>query len=335
VTGSRLDAGPRAWQQAFQQTAILARGQPHAADEQVTMSTLLNIRYLLEYVVLRIIIAMVRVLPLDTGREWSAKGWRLFAPYGRRHARALENLAIAFPEKTETERRQIAMAMWENLGRVMAETMQLDRILQEPDRIEIENPELLGRYAGKMGAAITCSMHMGNWELAMWPLTAAGAKPAAVYRLVENPYVDLYLRSQRKELYPGGLFARGKAHGLKPGHDTARMIGSYVRQGGRLGFLADLHDRKGEAVPFFGKPARSTTVPVMLARRLGSRLWVGRCVRVGKESRFRVRVREVKVPWTDDPNADTKAALTEMHAQFEAWIRETPEQWMWSNRRWS
>jgi KDO2-lipid IV(A) lauroyltransferase len=41
------------------------------------------------------------------------------------------------------------------------------------------------------------------------------------------------------------------------------------------------------------------------------------------------------VPWTDDPNADAKAALTEMQAQFEAWIRETPEQWMWSNRRWS
>lgn len=299
------------------------------------MSTLLNIRYLLEYVVLRLIIAMVRALPLDTGREWSAKGWRLFAPYGRRHARALDNLAIAFPEKTRAERQAIAIAMWENLGRVMAETMQLDRILKEPERIEIENPELLGRYAGKMGAAITCSMHMGNWELAMWPLTAVGAKPAAVYRLVDNPYVDLYLRSQRKDLYPGGLFARGKAHGLKPGHDTARMIGSYVREGGRLGFLSDLYDRKGVGVPFFGKEARSTVAPVMLARRLGSRLWVGRCVRVGKESRFRVRVREVKVPWTDDPNADSKAALAEMQAQFEAWIRETPEQWMWSNRRWS
>jgi KDO2-lipid IV(A) lauroyltransferase len=299
------------------------------------MSVLTNIRFILEYGLLRVIILLVRLLPLDTGREWSAKGWRLFAPYGRRHRRALDNLAIAFPEKTEAERQAIAMAMWENLGRVMAETMQLDRILKEPERIEIENPELLARYAGKMGAAITCSLHMGNWELAMWPLTKVGARPAAVYRLVNNPYVDLYLRSQRQELYPGGLFARGKAQGIKAGHDTARMIGSYVRQGGRLGFLADLYDRKGEEVPFFGQPAFSTTIPVMLARRLGTRLWVGRCIRVGKQSRFRVRMREVKVPWTDDPNADAKAALAAMQAQFEAWIREMPEQWMWSNRRWS
>jgi KDO2-lipid IV(A) lauroyltransferase len=299
------------------------------------MSALLTIRYLLEYAVLRVVIGLVRLLPLDTARELSAKGWRLLAPYGRRHRRAMDNLAIAFPEKTAEQREAIAMRMWSNLGRVMAETMLLDRILEEPDRIEIETPALLGRYAGKMGSAIVCSLHMGNWELAMWPLTRIGAKPAAVYRLVDNPYIDLYLRGQRTELYPGGLFARGRMNGMKMGHDTARMIASYVREGGRLGFLADRYENKGIKVPFFGKPAGSNVAPVMLARRAGARLWAGRCVRVGNESRFRVRMREIKVPWTDDPSADIEAALTELQAQFEGWIREHPEQWMWSNRRWS
>lgn len=299
------------------------------------MSTLLTIRYLFEYALLRGIITLVRMLPLDTARELSAKGWRLLAPYGRRHARALDNLAVAFPEKTSQERQAIAMEMWGNLGRVMAETMLLDRILKEPERIEIENPELIDRYAGKIGAAVACSLHMGNWELAMWPLMCVGAKPAAVYRLVDNPYIDLYLREQRKALYPGGLFARGKVKGVKLGHDTARMIASYVRQGGRLGFLADRYENKGVKVPFFGKPAGSNVVPVMLARRAGARLWAGRCIRVGKASRFKVRMREIKVPWTDDPQADIEAALTELQAQFEDWIREHPEQWMWSNRRWS
>jgi KDO2-lipid IV(A) lauroyltransferase len=56
---------------------------------------------------------------------------------------------------------------------------------------------------------------------------------------------------------------------------------------------------------------------------------------VGKESRFKVRMTEIKVPWTDDANADVTAALTALQAQFEAWIKEHPEQWMWSNRRWS
>jgi KDO2-lipid IV(A) lauroyltransferase len=299
------------------------------------MSPLLKLRYLAEYALLRAIIALVRLFPLDTATRLSAKAWRLIAPHQRRHTRALENLAIAYPEKTPQEREAIALAMWENLGRVMAETMQLDRILKEPERIEIETPGLVETYKGKIGPAICASMHMGNWELAMWPLTRMGAKPAAVYRLVENPYVDLYLRSMRTELYPGGLFARGKHKGIMAGHDTARMIGAYVRAGGRLGFLADLHDRKGIAVPFFGKPAASTIIPAMLARRIGARLWLGRCIRVGTQSRFRIAMKELKVPWTDDPDADIRWIVAEMQKQFEAWIREHPEQWMWSNRRWS
>ena len=295
------------------------------------MSKLLKVRQFTEYLLLRAVIAIVRALPLDTATAWSAKVWAFIAPKTRRHRRALANLEKAFPEKSNAERERIAREMWANLGRVMAETMRLDEILDEPERVEIENPQLLERYRGRMGPAICASMHMGNWELAMLPLTRVEAKPAAVYRLVDNPYVDLYLRSQREKLYPGGLFARGAGSG----HGTARIIGSYIRKGGRLGFLTDLYDRKGIAVPFFGHPARSTTVPAMLARRLGARIWVGRCIRVGTGSHFKVKMQELKVPRTDNPDADIAWIVAEMQAQFEAWIREHPEQWMWSNRRYS
>jgi KDO2-lipid IV(A) lauroyltransferase len=88
-------------------------------------------------------------------------------------------------------------------------------------------------------------------------------------------------------------------------------------------------------VPFFGHTTRASTVPAMLARRVGTRLWLGRCVRIGEDSRFKVMIKEIRVPWTDDPNADIKALTAAMIAQFEAWIREHPEQWMWSNKRWS
>lgn len=299
------------------------------------MSPWLRIRYLIEYSVLRLIIGMIRLMPLDTAVEFSAYSWKKIASSGRRHKRALDNLAKAYPEKTAEEREAIAIAMWGNLGRVMAETMQMDRLLANPDCIEIVNPKMLQRYRGKAGAAIGVSMHSGNWELAMWPLAVADMKPAAVYRLVKNPYVDAYLRTQRKDLYPGGLFAKGAGAGVHAGRDTARQIGAYVRSGGRLGFLADQFDRMGVAVPFFGIKANSAPFPAMLARRLGSRLWIGRCVRVGTKSKFRVEMHEVKVPRTDDQDADIKAMITEIKQTFEQWIRENPEQFMWSNRIWS
>jgi KDO2-lipid IV(A) lauroyltransferase len=227
--------------------------------------------------------------------------------------------------------------MWENLGRVMAETMQLDRIVAEPDRIQLAEPtaRVFERYRNKMGPAIGVTLHMGNWELAAWPLAVAGNNPAAVYRTVKNPYVDSYLRYLRKDLYPGGLLGKGRVNSsLDEGRRTARLIMDFVRQGGRLGLVCDLHDRAGLPVPFFGKPARSVTIPAMIARRVGARIWIGRCLRVGKQSRFAIEFKELKVPRTANAADDVKWVTAAMQAQFEAWVREAPEQWMWSNRRW-
>lgn len=297
-----------------------------------------DLQFRAEYLLLRIIVGLVRAMPLSVAVAASAKAWRTLAPLVSRvrHERALDNVAIAFPEKSEAERREIVLAHWENLGRVMAETMQIDRILRDPSRIEIENVPLFARYKDKLGPAIGISLHMGNWELAIWPLVVAGANPAAIYRSVNNPYVDQYLRSQRKDLYPGGLFGRGRVEG---DHDesqrTARIITDYVRRGGRLGLVCDLHDRTGIPVPFFGKPAKTQAIGAMIARRIGARIWLARCLRVGTESRFRVQIKELKVPRTANQADDIRAIMTEMQIQFEMWIREAPEQWMWSNRRWS
>lgn len=299
---------------------------------------LLDLRYRAEYLALRLIAALVRSAPIDVGSNISGKIWRLVAPYDRRHKRAIENLEIAFPEMAPRQREAIARAMWENLGRVMAETMQIDRIIADPSRIELtpETSVVFDRYRNKMGAAIGVTLHMGNWELAAWPMTLAGNNPAAVYRTVKNPYVDRYLRDLRRDLYPGGLLGKGRINGsIEEGQKTARQIMDFVRQGGRLGLVCDLHDRTGLPVPFFGRPARSVTIPVIIARRVGARIWIGRCVRLGKQSRFRIEFRELKVPRGNNATDDVRAVTAAMQAQFERWVRDAPEQWMWINRRWS
>jgi KDO2-lipid IV(A) lauroyltransferase len=291
---------------------------------------LLDFRQRLEFGLLLAIVYFVRAMPLGMATAVSAKCWRFIAPRTRRHRRALKNLTKAMPEKTPAEREAIAFAMWDNLGRVMAETMLLDRILADPSRIEFENPALVERYNNKFGATVFAGLHMGNWEVAIWPLHFAGASPAAVYRIVENPYVDRYIRRKRASLYPAGLFASKGEEGF----DTVMRVASYLRKGGQLGLLADLVDWKGIRVPFFGHLMYATTAPAWLARRAGTRLWVGRVIRVGKESRFRMAFEELKVPRTDRADEDIRELTADIQRHFEAWIREYPEQWMWSNKRW-
>lgn len=301
-------------------------------------SFLRDLQFRLEYALLRLVVGTVRAIPLDKATKGSAWFWRHLAPVinPKRHKRALDNLAIAFPEKPEAEREAIALKHWENLGRVMAETMQLDRIIADPTRIRIKDEQIFNRYKGKLGPIVGASLHLGNWELAIWPLTLSGAIPAAVYRSVNNPYVDRYLREQRKDLYPGGLFGRGGVEGDHgESQKTARAIMDYVRRGGRLGLVCDLYDRTGLPVPFFGKDAATVTIPAMIARRTGGRIWMSRCYRLGTDSHFEIELKELRFPRTVNQGEDVKWATAAMTRQFEAWVREMPEQWMWSNRRWS
>jgi KDO2-lipid IV(A) lauroyltransferase len=302
------------------------------------ISRLRDLQFRLEYVLLRSLVAGFRAVPLDTATRFSARWWRRLAPIlsPKRHKRAMSNLAIAFPGMSEADRTAIALAAWENLGRVMVETMQIDKIIADPSRITLANPAIFNRYAGKLGPIVGCSLHMGNWELAVWPLTAAGATPAAVYRSVNNPYVDQFLRDMRKDLYPGGLFGRGRVEGDHgESQRTARAIMDYVRQGGRLGVVCDLWDKTGMPVPFFGKDAATVTIPAMIARRTGARIWLSRCVRQGDDSHFIIELKELRVPRSKNQGDDVKWITAAMTRQFEEWVREHPEQWMWSNRRWS
>jgi KDO2-lipid IV(A) lauroyltransferase len=305
-------------------------------DQKISFAR--DLQFRLEYALLRTIVGLVRIFPLETATAISARAWRALAPRinPKRHKRALANIAMAYPDMPDDERLRICMAHWENLGRVMAETMQIDRLIEDPHRIRIVSDRLFSRYKDKLGPAIGVSLHMGNWELSIWPFVVAHANPAAVYRSVNNPYIDNYLRWQRRDLYPGGLFGRGKVEG-EHGDDqkTARILTDFVRRGGRLGLVCDLYDRTGLPVPFFGHDAKTQAIGAMIARRVGSRIWMSRCKRIGTSSQFEIEIRELRVPRTPNIGADVRWIMAEMQKQFEAWVRESPEQWMWSNRRWS
>jgi len=301
-------------------------------------SRLRDLRFRLEYVVVRGIAALARLVPLNVAVRWSATLWRILAPRlnPKRHRIALENLAVAFPGKSESERLAICMAHWENLGRVIAETVQMDRLLGEASRIEISNQNLLARYRNKLGPAIGVSLHMGNWELAIWPLVVAGANPAALYRAIDNPYVDKYLRTKRRALYPAGLIGRRSTDNA-PLEDlrTAHRLMDHVRGGGRVGIICDQYYRRGIPVPFFGRMTLAQPIAAIIARRLGARVWMARCLRIAADSRFTIEIQELRVPRTSNATDDVRWVLAAMHRQFEAWIREAPDQWIWSHRIWS
>ena len=264
-----------------------------------------------------------------------AFAFRLLAPRAQLHQRALANIAAAFPEAASAERNRIASAMWGNLGRVAVETLLIDRILNDPTRVEVLAGPDVRRRLLEPGPIIAVTLHMGNWELV--PLAHAGCNGAlaAVYRPFRNPYLDRFMRSQRVRLYPGGLVAKGRLGADKlAGHATGRGLIAAVREGGALGFVCDQVGPRGcDTVPFFGYQAKFNHAPGLVARHVGARIWAVRCLRVGRKARFRIEIKEIPLDHTANRQQDVHKATAAMAGLFEDWIRDAPEQWMWWQRR--
>ncbi len=281
------------------------------------------LRYRLEYHAFRAAQATATALPLEAVSWSSGLAWRLIAPRLHRQERALHNLKLAFPELSEAERRRIAGAMWENLGRTFGESFHL-REIAEGGRIRFEPMEQLEEII-RGGPCVVCGLHLGNWELVAYASRLMGVDFTGVYQRLSNPLVDEESRKLRAFLYEGGLLPKTPV--------TARSLVKAARSGGYPAFLADLRDDNGAAVPFFGRPALATVFPALLARRTGLPLYAGAAFRE-PDVRFVIRGERVPIPETGDPAADAVAGTAALHAQFEAFIRRAPEQWMWAHRKW-
>ena len=240
---------------------------------------------------------------------------------------ARANLAAAFPEKNRTQRDTIRMAMWDNLGRVVAEYAHLDAfsITGPSPRIRvIDRAQAIAATDGGKGLMFL-SGHLANWE--MMPITGnlLGFDGATVVRPPNNPYVARYLEIQRGLLGPKSQIAK---------HNAMRRMIAQLRGGKALYILADQKLNEGVPVPFFGRDAMTTPAPAALALKLGVPILFAANRRVGGAN-FEIVIHPgPDFTPTGDEARDTLALTAAITLRIEEMIRADPAQWLWIHNRW-
>lgn len=278
----------------------------------------------LEYIAFRAIVGLVRTLPEKTAITMMGGLWQAIAPHLSRHKRAEKHLAAAMPHLSRDEREKILSDMWRNLGMTTAETMIIDRIWPDGTRVSYSDPALAEDIINSE-RAVVITLHQGNWEMTVSPLTRKGHKVAAVYQKIRNPLVERFVKSQRDGLYQGGLYDKGK--------EAVAGLMRHARTG-FVGIVSDLRDAKKVTVPFFDMPAPSTPFPALIAISRNMPIVAGRALRIAP-GQYRIDVANVPVSRTGDRDKDIYETTAAIQRQFETWVRENPEQWMWGHRRWS
>lgn len=268
---------------------------------------------------------LARHMPARFVDAASARLWCLIAPRLFRHRRALRNLQAAMPHFSDHERQSIAMAMWDNLGRTTMEAMALDQIADDPHAIEFTFSDEIVALMRDPKPAIFVGLHAGNWEVAAIAAEKFNKPLMGVYQKILNPLVDRSVTSLRARFYKGGLHTKGA--------DTVTRIRRGLAAGYSVAIMSDLRDAHGEFVPFFGLRARSTTFPALLARLYDAPIIAIRAVRIGVRQ---FRIDAVSIVAVKGP--DRKRAVFEtterIQQQYETWIKEAPELWMWGHNRW-
>lgn len=285
----------------------------------------------LEYAGWTALTTLARRLPLDFAlRLAELLGAAVFAVFVRYRRIALANLAAAFPEKSEAERRAIGARSFGNLGKNVVEFCRFRDWSPETirARVRIEGVEHVRAALAEGKGALVLTAHYGDWELLPHAFAILERPLSFIVRPVDNPLLDRWFADLRT-LAGNRPIGRGDA-----GREALRLL---RREGEMVGILADQYTAADESVlvDFFGMPTRATKGLALLAVRTGTPIVPIVIARRGRGAEHTILVLP-PVRWekSDDVETEIAAATQACQTVLEGLIRERPDHWLWGHRRW-
>lgn len=273
---------------------------------------------------------LIRCFDLDRAASFSAWALRTIGPRLRGHRTARANLIAAYPEKSAAEIEHIQSGMWNNLGRLAVEYVNLDRLIgSDPNNgrvvVSAETLQRLARLRDDGRPAVLFTSHLASYEVgAIW-VKRHGLDLAIIYNPLNFGPLSEELLAMRRE-------CMGRLIVSSP--DTAWKIREAMKQGLHLTLFMDRHQAGGIEVTFFGRRCKANPMAARFARLFDCPVHGFRSTRLPDNRIALEFTDEVAMPRGADGKIDVDAGTQVITDVVEGWIRERPEQWLWLQRRW-
>jgi Kdo2-lipid IVA lauroyltransferase/acyltransferase len=286
------------------------------------------VKHRLEYALVLMVAGVVRLLPMTLVRSCGAILGRLAYRLDRFHRRiAIDNLAHAFPSRSEGELRALAREMFAHFGRLLLELIKFGSI--SPDemrrRVDVEGDERV-RLAHQHGKGVLFfTGHFGYWEIHAIVHALVLPDIAVLARPLDNPLLHNLLEHIRTRTGNSVIYRQGAIR---------KVLRELVSNRG-VAILIDQHLHTPDAVyvDFFRRPAATTSALAALALRTGAPVIPVFALPL-PQGRYRlIYEHPVEPPRPDAPDAvhDFTQRCTDV---LEMYVRRHPELWLWMHRRW-
>jgi KDO2-lipid IV(A) lauroyltransferase len=249
----------------------------------------------------------------------------LYNVIGYRTAIVKNNLGIAFPEKSEAERKLIAKQFYKNLTDNFIETIKLLSISKKQfAKRAIINLDAVNAIAAKGKNIQLHSGHQMNWEYTH----------VAIAKNIKIPWLGVYMRINSKAI--DRLFLKIRTSGnavMIATHEIKTKGHSLFKKQYSIGLIGDQNPGDVSTaywLNFFGRPTPFVTGPDKGAV-------------INNTAVVFIRMRKIKRGYyifdaeiiTENANELKKGELTLLYRDFlEASIRQQPDNYLWSHRRW-
>ena len=283
-----------------------------------------KIKYFFQFLIVIIMFFIFKILGLRLSSYLGGKIFQIIGPFFRSKNLIHQNIMKAFPNIDQKKMNEIISTMWDNYGRVFAEYMFIKkfRITNLNNNIIVEGKEILDEIKKNNQKVIFISGHFSNFELMAMQLEKMGIKIAAVYRPLNNVFLNKIMERIRKKYICKNQIKKGIG-GLKDllklnkeGYSTALMIDQRVTQGSRLNF--------------FNEKAFTTTIPAQLVKKFNIPV-VPIFIERFDGIKFRMKVHK---PLYFSDKSSTDVITGQLNKILERMILDSPNYWIWSHNRW-
>ena len=282
------------------------------------------INYFLQFAIIATLFCLFKILGLKLSSTLGGKLFEMIGPLFRSKKLIHSNLKKAFPDINLDSLNKITNLMWNNYGRVFAEYMFIKRFRSDISNrnIVIEGQEILDDIKTNNKSVVFISGHLSNFELMAMHIEKSGIKLAAIYRPLNNIFLNKIMERIRKKYICKHQIKKGVGgmkkliHLKKLNYSTALMIDQRVSQG-----------IKSE---FFNQNALTTTVPAQLVKKFKIPI-VPLSIERFNDINFKI---VIKKPIIFDNKESTKSITDKLNLILEKMIIYKPEHWIWSHNRW-
>jgi len=287
------------------------------------------IKYFFEFICVLSLFFIFKVVGLKNASNLGGVIGKIFGPLFRSKNIIKNNIKTALGEVGKVKEAEIINEMWSNIGRTFSEYIYLkDFKLNKVDfnHIEIIGKEYLEEIKKNNQSVIFYSGHFANFELMAMELDKFGIKCAAIYRPLNNFFLNPLMEYLRMKYICPTQIPKGRI--------GMRNIINKIKNGYSIALMVDQRVGEGPRELFFNKPAHTTTIPAQLSLKYDCKLVPISLTR--KENvKFELTVYEpYRVKKTGNDREDTKNITLKINQTLEKMIIKNPNQWIWSHNRW-